>query len=138
MGMMKANIEYKNGKATGTMTMGGQTKPIEADLGGGIFADGTGSHSIIATLPLAENYSTSFRNFDLQSNMVKTMILKVVGTEKVTVPAGDFETFKVSLTSEDGSENQTVWIDRKSRKVVKASAVLAQMGGAVLTSELTK
>ena len=64
-------------------------------------------------------------------------MLKVVGMEKVKVPAGEFDAFKVTLTSEDG-DNQVIWIDKTSRKVVKATAVLAQFGGAVLTSELAK
>jgi len=137
MGQMKADFEIKDGKAVGSMTMGGQTKPISQDLGGALFADGTGSHSIIATLPLAENYATTFRNFDAQSNKVKTMTLKVVGTEKVKVPAGEFDAYKIALTSEDG-DNQTIWIDKANRRVLKATAVLAQFGGAILTSELAK
>jgi len=137
MGQMKVELEYKDGKAVGSMTTGGQTKPISADLGGTLFADGTGSHSVIATLPLAENYATSFRNYDAQTNKVKLMMLKVVGMEKVKVPAGEFDAFKITLTSEDG-DNQVIWIDKTSRKVVKATVVLAQFGGAVLTSELAK
>jgi len=120
------------------MTMGGQTKPISTDLGGAMFADGTGSFSVIAALPLAEGYATTFRNYDAEKNRVKTMTLKVVGMEKVSVPAGSFDAYKIALTSEDGSDNQTVWIDKANRKVLKVTAVLAQMNGAILTSELVK
>ncbi len=137
-GPMNVELEYKNNKAVGNMTTNGQAKPINMDLGEGLFADGTGSFNVIATLPLAEGYATTFRNFDVQASKVKTMILKVEGTEKVKVPAGEFEAYKVSLKSEDGSDNQTVWIDKESRKVVKISAVMTQMGGAILTSELMK
>ncbi|MBA2494987.1 MAG: DUF3108 domain-containing protein, partial [Acidobacteria bacterium] len=137
-GPMNVELEYKNNKAVGNMTMNGQAKPINMDLGEGLFADGTGSFNVIATLPLAEGYATTFRNFDVQESKVKTMILKVEGMEKVKVPAGEFEAYKVSLKSEDGSDNQTVWIDKESRKVVKISAVMTQMGGAILTSELMK
>ena len=108
-----------------------------AELGGDLFADGAGSYNVISTLPLAEGYMTAFRNFDMQSNKVKMMQLKVEGSEKVTVPAGEFDAFKIKITSEDG-DNQTVWIDKASRKVVKNTAVLQQLGGAVLTSELVK
>jgi hypothetical protein len=101
-----------------------------------MFADGTGSFSVIATLPLAENYATTFRNYDAQAGKVKTMLLKVAGMERVKVPAGEFDAFKINLTSADGSDNQTVWIDKATRKVVKVTAVLANFGGAVLTSEL--
>ena len=32
--------------------------------------------------------------------------------------------------------NMTIWVDKASRKAVKASAVLASMGGATMTSEM--
>ena len=136
-GPMSAELEFKDNKAVGTMTINGQAKPINADLGGALFADGTGSYNVIATLPLKEGYATAFRNFDVQSNKVKMMQLKVVGVEKVSVPAGNFDAYKISLTS-DEDDNQTVWIDKETRKVVKITAVLKQLGGAVLTSELAK
>ncbi|MDQ3180453.1 MAG: alpha/beta fold hydrolase [Acidobacteriota bacterium] len=136
-GPMAAELEFKDNKVVGTMTVNGQAKPINTDLGGALFADGTGSYNVIATLPLKEGYITAFRNFDVQANKVKMMQLKVDGVEKVSVPAGQFEAYKISLTSEEG-DNQTVWIDKESRKVVKITAVLKQLGGAVLTSELAK
>jgi len=64
--------------------------------------------------------------------------LKVVGTESVTVPAGTFDAYKVEIVSADNdADKQTVWIDKASRKVLKMSAVLPSLNGAVLTSELT-
>ena len=57
--------------------------------------------------------------------------------ESVTVPAGTFESYKLEVTSADGgSDKQTIWIAKESRKAVKASAVLASMGGATMTMEL--
>jgi hypothetical protein len=46
--------------------MGGQAKPIAADLGGVVFADGSAAPQTLARLPLSEGYSTTFRNFDVQ------------------------------------------------------------------------
>ena len=63
--------------------------------------------------------------------------LKVLGTESVTVPAGTFDAYKVEVVAADNdADKQTVWIDKSSRKVVKISAVIPSMNGAVLTSEL--
>ena len=71
---------------------------------------------------------------------VKTLareLQTVVGVESVTVPAGTFDAYKVEVTSADGgSDKETLWIAKDSRKPVKLTAVLAQMGGAVLTEEL--
>jgi hypothetical protein len=63
----------------------------------------------------------------------------VAGVEDVTVPAGTFKAWKVEIASAEGdSSRQTVWIDTSSRRVVKSSATLPQMGGATATAELTK
>jgi hypothetical protein len=119
--------------------MNGQDKPVAVDLGGPLFADAAGSGEVIACLPLADGYSTSFRNFDLQSQKVKLVDLKVAGTESITVPAGDFHAFKVELSSADGgADKETLWITPDTHKVVKIYTVMASMGGAVITQELTQ
>lgn len=90
----------------------------------------------VGCLPLADGYTTSFRNFDLQKQKVKLMQLSVAGSETVTVPAGTFPAFRVELTSADGSDKATLWIAKDSRKPVKISTVIASMGGATMTAEL--
>jgi dipeptidyl aminopeptidase/acylaminoacyl peptidase len=131
------DITFAGNKATGTMNMNGQDRPISADLGGPIFADAACSDLAIAALPLADGYTTSFRNFDVRKQKEKLMQLKVVGVESVTVPAGTFDAYKVEVTSADGgSDKETLWIAKDSRKPVKTTAVLAEMGGAVVTQEM--
>ncbi|HEY6251868.1 MAG TPA: alpha/beta fold hydrolase [Candidatus Angelobacter sp.] len=133
------DLAFDHNKASGTMSMNGQDKPVAADLGGPLFADAAGSDQAIACLPLAEGYTTTFRNFDLRKQKEKLLQLKVVGAESVTVPAGTFDTFKVEISSADGgSDHVTLWITRDSRKAVKSASVLADMGGATLTAELTQ
>jgi hypothetical protein len=115
----------------------GGDKPISTDLDGTIFADGAGANFVIGCLPLAEGYTTAYRNFDLQRQTVKLMQLEVAGSESVTVPAGTFDAFKVELSSADGGpDKSTVWIAKETRRPVKISTVMAEMGGAVLTAEL--
>jgi len=119
--------------------MNGQSKPIDADPGGALFADGAGAFEVIAALPLAPDYSLSFRNFSVQKQKGEIKLLKVIGTESVTVPAGTFDAYKVEISAADNeADKQTVWIDKASRKVLKISAVLPSLNGAVLTSELAK
>jgi dipeptidyl aminopeptidase/acylaminoacyl peptidase len=130
------SVNFAGNKATGTTNMGGQDKPIAVDLGGPVFAE-TARQTIIACLPLAEGYTATFRNFDLRRQKEKLRQLKVVGVESVTVPAGTFNAFKVEISSADGgSDHETLWIAKDSRKAVKMSAVLAEMGGATVTAEL--
>jgi dipeptidyl aminopeptidase/acylaminoacyl peptidase len=136
-GPVSFDIDFAGNKAAGKMSMNGQEKPIAADLGGPLFGDAAGGDQAIACLPLAAGYSTTFRNFDVQSQKVKLLQLTVAGAESVTVPAGTFDSWRVELASaEGGADKKTIWIAKDSRKVVKVTAVLASMGGAVMTQEL--
>ncbi len=135
-GSVTIDVSYADNKAVGQVNMNGQTQPIAVDLGGPLFGDSAGGDQSIACLPLKDGYTTTFRNFDLQSQKVRLMQLKVDGVEKVTVPAGTFEAYKVEIATEGSADKKTLWVDRISQKVVKASSVVTAMGGAVITEEL--
>jgi dipeptidyl aminopeptidase/acylaminoacyl peptidase len=134
-GPVVIDIDFANNKATGKVSMNGQETAVNADLGGAIFGDAAGGDDAIACLPLADGYTTNFRNFDVQTQKVKLQTLKVIGTENVTVPAGSFDTWKVEVTA-DGGDKKTLWVTKDSHKLVKISAVLPSMGGATLSEEL--
>jgi len=134
-GPMLIEMNVAPNKLTGTATINGQSKPIDVDPGGALFADGAGTFQVLAALPLADGYSLNFRNFDVQTQKPQIKQLKVVGSESVTVPAGTFDAYKLEIIAADNdSDKQTVWIDKGTRKVLKISAAF---NGAVLTSELT-
>ena len=138
-GPVVIEIVFKDNKATGSMTMNGQERPISVDTGGPLFADAAGGPQVVACLPLAEGFSTTFRNFDVQKQKAKVMQLQVTGSERVTVPAGTFDAYKTDISSgEGGPEKVTMWIAKDSRKALKISAVMPQMGGAILTAELAE
>ena len=133
------DLSFEGGKATGTMAIGGGPKPVSVDLGGELFADGAGAHEAIGALPLAEGYSVTFRNFDVQRQTVQLKQAKVTGAEAVTVPAGTFDAWKIEITSAEGDPGSTtIWVAKDGRKVVKTVATLPQMGGAVVTLQLQK
>ena len=136
-GPVAIELNVKDNKATGTMTLNGQARPISVDLGGSLFADGAGAYDVIAALPLVEGYAIGFRNLDVMKQKASMKNLKVVGKESVTVPAGTFNAYKVEITSADNEADKTmVWIAQDTRKVLKISSVLTAMNGALLTSEL--
>jgi dipeptidyl aminopeptidase/acylaminoacyl peptidase len=136
-GPMTIELDVAPNQLTGKTTMNGQTTPLAIDPGGALFADGAGAYEVIASLPLVDGYSLSFRNFDLQKQKPQIKQLKVLGTESVTVPAGTFDAYKVEILAADNdADKQTVWIDKGSRKVLKISAVIPSLNGAILTSEL--
>jgi dipeptidyl aminopeptidase/acylaminoacyl peptidase len=138
-GPVTVELAFKDGKATGTMTVNGQAKPVAADLGGALFADGAGGNLALAALPLAEGYAATYRNFDVQKQKAKLVQMKVAGAEKVTVPAGTFDSLKLEVTSAEGeADKTTVWVDPATRQVLKTVSVVPQMNGAVITTELTQ
>src|SRR4029077_13692724 len=138
-GPVSVNLDFSGNKAEGSLSINGVRQPIDADLGGPLFVDSAGWEEVIACLPLAVGYSTSFRNFDLQKHRSKLMLLKVTGVENVTVPAGTFKAFRVELTPiEGGPEKSTVWIANDSRTPVKVFAVLGSVGRATMNAELVR
>src|SRR5689334_4135460 len=81
-GAMTIEMNVAPNKLTGSITMSGEPKSIDVDPGGALFADGAGTFEVIASLPLAEGYSLSFRNFDLQKQKPQIKQLKVLGSER--------------------------------------------------------
>jgi hypothetical protein len=135
-GPVTINLDFAGNKATGTANVNGQEHPIAVDLGGPLFADAAGAEQVIACLPLAAGYTVKVRNFDVQTQTVKVRQVTVTTIEKITVPAGTFEAFRVDETSAAGDpDKKTIWIATDSRKVVKMSVLLASLGGAVMTVE---
>jgi dienelactone hydrolase len=136
-GPVTIDLAFKENKVRGKMIINGQEKPFEVEVGGPLFADGAGSPFAVGALPLTEEYSVIVRNFDIEAQKVKLMQVKVTGSENVTVPAGYFECYRVEVTpAEAGAENLTIWIAKDSRKPVKTTTTLPQMGGAKLTAEM--
>ena len=70
-GPMVIELDVKGNKASGTMTMNGQSKPIDADLGGILFADGAGAFDVIAALTAAG--TVRFRNSNCKSKKQATV-----------------------------------------------------------------
>jgi hypothetical protein len=138
-GPVAVELAFQDNKATGSMKMNGQDKLIAADLGGPVFSEAAAAPSVFACLPLADGYTTTFRNFDVQKQKEQLMQLKVSGSETVKLPAGSFDAFKAEISSDDGSGGKmTLWIARDSRKPLKFSATLPEMGGAIMTAELSE
>jgi hypothetical protein len=140
------NLDFTDNKVTGISTSAnGHDTRVAVDLSGPVFADVPASEITIGCLPLADGYSATFRNWDVEKlalnpqahNPERRVQLKVVGTERVTVPAGTFDSYKVELTPADGGPNkETVWIARDSRMPVKTYDVEVLRG--VTTSTTTE
>ena len=130
------NLDFTGNKVTGTTNISGQDKPVAIDLAGPLFAGQAASELTIGCLPLADGYSTAFRTFDIQEQKESLLQLKVVGMERVTVPAGTFDSYKVELTSANGrrSYQGAVWIAKDSRTPVKSSGSETVGRGTIFTT----
>jgi hypothetical protein len=134
-----ADLVFIGNTVAGTISDSRQKASVNADLGGVIFADGSGGEDVLAALPLAKGYSTEFRNFNIGSQLVKTLNLRVMDAEEVTVPAGTFATWKVIVTPLDGAtDTYGLWVERRTHRVIKVAISVPSLGDAVATAELTK
>jgi len=124
-----------DGKIAGPMNM-----PINVKKSGAVLSDGTGVELPLSTAPLAAGYAASLKVFDIMGGQVKEMNARVTGTEKVTTPAGTYETHVVEVRPvEGGNEGVKLWIAKEGRMIVKSETTIpAAMGGGRVVSELTK
>jgi hypothetical protein len=87
-----------------------------------------------ASAPIVAHEAADYRTFDLQQMKARSMELKVAGSEKVTVAAVSFDTFRVEVRALDGPpEPMTLWIAKEPRKMVKVAAVI---GPSTISAEL--
>jgi len=136
-GASSLEIEFSGGRATGKIDANGQEHSVSSDVGGAPFADSGGALQSIGCLPLAEGYSLTYHNFDLQRMKAKVMNLKVVSSETVKVPAGSFEAFVVELSSSENPGGLTrIWVAKKGRLPVKTVTTSTARPGASITAEL--
>lgn len=134
-----SELQFNGHRVTGTIASKTQRVAVDTDLGPVIFADGAGGQDVLAALPLTRNYSLEFHNFDIPSQQVKTLQLRVIDEETVSVSAGTFDTWKAIITSLDGSgETYALWVDKRSHLVVKMGLSVPNLGDAVEMGELTK
>jgi hypothetical protein len=73
---------------------------------------------------------------DLNEARLVAARLTVEREEEITVPAGTFPTWVVSLRT--GNAEKWLWVSKDERMVVKSSQTLAQLNGAVLERVLTR
>jgi hypothetical protein len=119
------DLDFAGNRAIGTNTIRGQEHPIAVELDGPLFAYSAGWAQVVACLPLAQGFKTRFRNFNVIAQREEHMQLTVLDVEKVTVPSGTFDAYRVEIISaEDGRNVRTLWIDKASRKVVKRTSGL--------------
>ena len=132
-------VNYSETAINGAISMPGREMPLESKLEAPVYGTDNALDVVLGSLPLEPGYKTTLRTFDILSQSVKVMTLEVAGVEKVTVPAGTFDAFKVELKNMDGEAGGgTVYINKGAdhRKVRSVMQLPPMMGGGTMTSEL--
>ncbi|HEY9045629.1 MAG TPA: prolyl oligopeptidase family serine peptidase [Ohtaekwangia sp.] len=136
-GPVTVDLNYTQEAVTGSMDMGnGKKNDINVKLENPIVIDGAGSDLVIARLPLKQDVPTIIEMLDVQTSQVKRYELKLAGTEKITVPAGSFDTYKITMNQVDGGEKTTFWISASDKNMIRTEAIVPQMGNAKMVAEL--
>ncbi len=138
-GVSAVAIDYRADAIAGSIKMGQQETPIDLKLQAPVVGDDVALEATLGSLPLAVDYQTTIRMFDLLSRKVRPMLLKVTGVEKVEVAAGAFDSFKIVLEPLDGEAGgATLFVSQNApRLVVRSEGQLpAMMGGGTVTTTL--
>lgn len=119
-----AETTYSAGRAEVQFKTQNEPKTAELD---GLFYDNEEVIQLVRRLPLAPNYSTTLRIFSSLGG-AQTIGIKftVAGVEKVEVPAGTFECYKVRLSL----VNQTFWYSTDAHRYVvkfEGGGVIAEL-----------
>jgi hypothetical protein len=139
-GMATMWFNFNKEGVEGKIIAGGQEMPVNAKLSSPVLSEGAGVEIAVGSLPLAEGYSGSIDVFSVMQAKARKMNVRVAGTEKVTVSAGTFDTYKVEITPQDDEGGGSkLWITRDDHRTVRLETQLpTQMGGGTIASELTK
>jgi dipeptidyl aminopeptidase/acylaminoacyl peptidase len=134
-----AELDFSTKGISGKISMGAQEIPVDFKSDYQVLPSEWGTALPISTLPLEVGYTATIHQFDLTMMSAKAMIMKVAGTERLTVKAGTFDTYKVDLTPVEGEGDGAIWIDTTTRNILKVEAKLpTMMGGGSVVTELVK
>ncbi len=137
-GAVRVNLNYTDSSATGLIEMAAQKIPVNIQYDTPSLTEGTGSRIALETLPLKEGYKAFYYEINLNRGTVEKKLIEVTGTEEIKIDAGEFDTYKINISSTDGGPSSTsLWFDKKLKTTVKMKAVLPQ-GNATVEAEIAK
>lgn len=120
----------------GALAVGGARRPLVAHTGPGAVLNGGMLEALVSRLPLAPGaaWTASLVLVDHAGVRVAPATIAVTGEERVSVPAGTFDAWRVTVRVERGE--RTLWVSRDGRGVVRSEERLPDVDGAVLEQAL--
>ncbi len=132
-------VEYGASEVTGVI-QAGQEIPIQVELDAPAFGADGALETVIMALALDTDYRTTVRAVEIgMQQRVRFYSISVDGAETVSVPAGEFDTWKINVEPiDDEGGGQSLWVSRETPRVmVRAETTLPpQMGGVTVKSRL--
>ena len=114
---MSIDVAYAGGKATGKArtpgAQGMQDVTVNADVSAGTIDDNLVA-PLLPLMPLKAGASIPFSVFQSGKGTTTTMTAKVEAEESVTVPAGTFKAFKLSM--QGGEQPLTFWVSSEGQR----------------------
>ncbi len=86
---------FRPDSVLGQITFGADRMPIRVHVAGPIYVVSAALWAAVATLPLAPGYSFTLRTIDVMEPQVTEHTFQVTGMERIQVPAGEFEAFRL-------------------------------------------
>jgi dipeptidyl aminopeptidase/acylaminoacyl peptidase len=138
-GMANIDISFLDKKVEGMIAAGPQQIPVNVEIESPVLSDGTGTDLAVSSLELKEGYNFKINQFDIQAGKPKSVIVKMIGDEKIEVSGKSISAFKMELKPEDDQGSSTIWIDKQTRKLIKSELNLpATMGGGKVYYEIVE
>jgi dipeptidyl aminopeptidase/acylaminoacyl peptidase len=140
-GPVKMNVTFEAAKVSCAIDMNGTLQNMEKEVEGQVLSDGGILEAYLSTIELQEGHSSILRVYDPQKNDVKLKKMNVVGKDFINKEDGSgVETMKIEITNADGSAgSSTYWIFQSASDgnyIYKTTAIVPEMGGATVTSQI--
>ena len=133
---MHMTLNFHSDKISGSMQVRGRTMDVNIENNKKILSI---PEVVTPTMNLESDYKAGFKMLNMMQQNVQDYTMEVLGEETLEVPAGQFECYKVKVSSsEGGTPVQTLFltIDQPHQLVKAINELPANMGGVTVVSEL--
>lgn len=138
MGPVTLLLNYSKDSVLGAATLPQGSARIAAENKKGAMASGTMFEIYLRMMPLKTGWKGNMEMSAIgpRGNVLIPVAVAVTGEETVTVPAGTFPCYVISIKGQ--GTDQKAWVSKNTRDIVKVSALFTQPAGASLETVLVR
>lgn len=131
-GVARVAAEFTPDSIFGAMTSPLGKQNVVLPNRGDVLVNTMAVDAVVSSLPLSATWrdSASLLVIDRGGSTLTPATLAVEGEEHVTVPAGDFDCWIVSVEAERGSER--LWVAKQGQLVVRSEQILPELGATLV------